>query len=106
MTGALINVPKTARPGEIIEIKAMIAHVMETGYRRDTRGAAIPRNIISRFMCLHEGQEIFSADFFPAVAANPFIAFSTIATKSGTFTFTWSDDRGNDTRATAEITVA
>jgi sulfur-oxidizing protein SoxZ len=105
VTRALINVPKEARKGEVIEIKAMTAHVMETGYRRDAGGAAIPRNIINRFTCTYDGAEIFSAEFFPAIAANPFLAFTTIATNSGTITFTWRDDQGTTQSATAEIKV-
>lgn len=105
MTRALINAPKEVPRGEIIEIKAMIAHVMETGYRRDAQGAAVPRNIIHRFVCLYDDVEIFSAELFPAISANPFLAFSTIATKSGTLTFAWTDDLGTTQRATAEIKV-
>lgn len=105
MTRALVNVPKEAHRGEIIEIKAMIAHPMETGYRRDAGGAAIPRNIINRFTCTYDDTEIFSAELFPAMSANPFLAFSTIAAKSGTIAFAWTDDQGTTQRATAEIKV-
>ncbi|MGE0241722.1 MAG: thiosulfate oxidation carrier complex protein SoxZ [Parvibaculaceae bacterium] len=105
MTRALLNVPREARKGEIIEIKAMIAHVMETGYRRDASGGAIERNIINRFVCRYDGVEIFAAELFPAIAANPFLAFSTIATRSGTLTFAWTDDMGDTQTATAEIKV-
>ncbi|MFC7398501.1 thiosulfate oxidation carrier complex protein SoxZ [Chelatococcus sp. GCM10030263] len=105
MTRALINVPKTARRGEIIEIKAMVAHPMETGHRADAKGAPIPRNIIHRFVCSYDGEEVFSADLFPAVSANPFIAFTTVATRSGTLTFAWTGDDGQTQVATATITV-
>jgi sulfur-oxidizing protein SoxZ len=105
VTRALINVPKQARAGEIIEIKAMIAHVMETGYRRDAGGGAIERNIINRFTCFYDGAEIFAAELFPAISADPFIAFSTIATKSGGIAFAWTDDKGNTETVTAEIKV-
>lgn len=105
MTRALINAPKTARRGEIIEIKAMIAHVMETGYRTGPNGAPIPRDIINRFVCTYEGEEVFSAELFPAISANPFLAFSTVATVSGTIGFAWTDDKGKTQTATAEITV-
>jgi len=105
MTRALVNVPKTATRGEIIEIRAMIAHPMETGYREGVNGARIPRNIIKRFVCKYEGEEIFSADLFPAIAANPFISFTTTATVSGTITFEWTDDQGEMQTASATITV-
>ena len=87
MARALINVPRKARRGEIVEIKTLISHPMETGYRRDNVGNPIPRNIISRFVCMYNGTEVFRADLFPAVAANPFLSFFTVATESGTLSF-------------------
>lgn len=105
MTRALVNVPKTAASGEVIEIRAMIQHPMETGYREGLNGQRIPRQIIRRFVCKFAGEEIFSADLFPAIAANPFLAFTTIATRSGTFTFEWTDDRGETQTASADIAV-
>ena len=94
MARVLINFPQRAKRGEIIEIKTLIQHPMETGYRLDNKGAAIPRDIISRFTCAYNGDEVFRAELFPAISANPFIAFSTIATESGELAFSWSDDRG------------
>jgi sulfur-oxidizing protein SoxZ len=105
MTRALINVPKTAARGEIIEIRALVSHPMETGYREGPNGVTLPRNIIKRFICKYAGEEVFSAELFPAIAANPYIAFHTVATTSGTITFEWTDDRGETQAASAEITV-
>jgi sulfur-oxidizing protein SoxZ len=105
MNRALVNVPKTAKRGEIIEIRAMIQHVMETGYREGPNGAIVPRNIINRFVCKYAGEQIFSAEFFPAIAANPYLAFSAVATESGTLTFEWTDDQGETQSTSAEITV-
>lgn len=106
MARALINVPKTASRGEVIQIRAMIAHPMETGYRMGPNGASIPRDIIRRFVCAYHGEEVFSADLFPAVSANPFIAFTLVATTSGTISFAWTDDAGAMQTASAEITVS
>ena len=64
---ALINVPAKARRGEIIEIKTLIAHPMETGFRVGLNGALIPRDIITTFRCTYNGEEIFRADFSPAI---------------------------------------
>ena len=94
MARGLINCPPRAKRGEIIEIKTLIQHPMETGYRLDNRGAAIPRDIISRFSCAYNGDDVFRAELFPAISANPFIAFSTVATESGELVFSWIDDNG------------
>lgn len=105
MASALINLPTSARRGEIIEVKALIGHEMESGFRRTQVGVLIARDIITHFACSYNGAEIFSAEFSPAIAANPFIAFSTIATESGTITFNWTGDNGFSASASAAITV-
>jgi sulfur-oxidizing protein SoxZ len=92
MARALINVPKTATRGQVIEIKTLISHPMETGYRPDATGKMLPRDIIKKFVCDYNGVEVFSADLYPAIAANPFLTFTTVATESGVLTFTWTDD--------------
>src|SRR5829696_2505936 len=105
MGRALINVPTKAKRGEIVEIKALVSHPMETGYRTGPDGALVPRDIIQRFVCTYNGEEVFSADLFPASAANPVIAFTTVAAESGTIIFRWVDDRGRDQIETAKIIV-
>jgi len=105
MAAALINVPKKAKRGDIIEIKTLMSHIMETGYRHTTSGKIVPRDIITSFACRYNGEEIFRADLFPATAANPFISFFTVATESGKFNFEWIGDNGFSETAAASITV-
>ena len=105
MARAIINVPAKARRGEIIEIKSLIQHEMETGFRVDNVGKVLPRDIITDFICKYNGEEIFRAELFPAIAANPFFAFFTTATESGAITFEWSGDNGFSATASRNITV-
>ena len=109
MTEALpkprLKVPKQAVPGEILQIKAMLPHRMETGRRRDNRGKAIPRHIIQTFTCSYNEVEVFRAEMHPGIAANPYFAFHTVAVESGTLRFTWIDDRGASITAEALIEV-
>ena len=105
MASALINVPASAKRGDIIEIKTLMSHIMETGYRRTAAGELVPRNIITSFTCRYNGAEIFRADLFPAIAANPFITFFTVATESGKFEFEWIGDKGFSETASAAIVV-
>src|SRR6516165_7338069 len=105
MTSALINVPKKAKRGDVIEIKTLMSHIMETGYRHTAAGQVIPRDIITSFTCRYNGEEIFRADLFPAIAANPFISFFTVATESGKFDFEWIGDNGFSETASATISV-
>ena len=94
MARALISLPAQIRKGEIIEVKALAAHDMETGFRHTQTGVPIPRNIITDFTCSYNGAEVFSAQLHPAIAANPFLAFSVLATDSGTITCKWTGDNG------------
>jgi sulfur-oxidizing protein SoxZ len=91
---ARISMPSRAKRGEVIEIRTIVSHRMETGFRRGERGESIPRDIITLFVCLYNGVEVFRAELHPAIAANPYIAFSTVATESGTLEFRWSGDNG------------
>jgi len=101
----LISVPPRARRGEIVEIKTLISHPMETGYRRSQLGARIPRDIIRLFVCTYNGAEVFRAELHPAIAANPFISFFTVAIETGTLSFRWTGDNGFELTETATITV-
>jgi sulfur-oxidizing protein SoxZ len=105
MAPTLVNVPKKARRGDVIEIKTLMSHIMETGYRRTAAGDLVPRDIITSFTCRFNGEEIFRADLFPAIAANPYLAFFTVATESGKFDFEWIGDKGFMETASAQITV-
>jgi sulfur-oxidizing protein SoxZ len=98
-------VPRRARRGEIVEIKTLVSHPMETGFRRTQLGAVIPRDIIRRFVCTYNGAEIFRADLHPAIAANPFLVFTTVATESGTLAFHWTGDNGFSLTESAPIVV-
>ena len=82
MARVLLRVPTTAEKGSVIEIRALIQHVMETGYRPNAQGVVQARDIIWHFTCRYDGEVVFSAALSPAIAANPFIAFTAIATES------------------------
>ena len=105
MARALINVPPKAKRGEVITIRSLISHPMETGFRYSTTGAQLPRDIVTMFVASYNGEEIFRAELFPAIAANPFITFTTIATESGTIELKWRGDNGFAASEQATITV-
>ncbi len=104
MVRVLINAPKQVRAGQAFEVKLLINHPMESGQRRDTFGQAIPREIIHSITCTLGGQEVFQADLFPAISANPFLAFWAVATQSGDLTIRFTDDQG--TTQTDSVAIA
>jgi sulfur-oxidizing protein SoxZ len=101
-----IKLPKQAKKGEVIQIKTLISHVMESGQRRDREGKTIPRKIINRFTCEFNGKPVFSCEIEPAVAANPYLQFSAKVDESGTFKFSWTDDDGTTITAEEKIAVS
>lgn len=101
----VVNVPASAKRGEVIEIRTLAGHAMESGFRRTERGELVARDIITRFVCAYNGVEVFSADLHPAMAANPLIAFTTVATESGTLEFRWTGDNGYTAEHSAAISV-
>ena len=101
-----VRVPPTAKPGEMIEIKTLISHEMESGQRKDAAGATIPRKIINKFTAAFNGKTVFEADWNPAISANPYQSFFYKAAETGEFTFTWKDDDGSEYKTSNKITVA
>ena len=101
-----LKLPKEAKKGEIIEIKTLMPHVMESGQRKDKDGKTIPRRIINKFTAEFNGKPVFSATIEPAVAANPYLQFTAKVEESGTFKFSWTDDDGSLITAEEKITVA
>ena len=102
---ARIKLPDKAAPGEVIEVKALINHVMETGNRKDAEGKPIPRNIINTFTAKYAGTLVFEAKFGSGIAANPFIAFYMRVPGPGEFEMTWIDDKGETTVERAALNV-
>ncbi len=103
---ARVRVPEKARAGEVIEIRAMVEHPMESGFRLNNVGKPIPREIVESFVCEYDGREVFRATFHPAVSTNPYLVFHVVATRSGEVKFTWRDDRGGIATQAARIAVS
>lgn len=101
-----VKVPKKAPKGELVNIKTLVSHKMETGLRKNKKGEKIPRLILNKFEVKFNGSEVFSADLHTAVSANPYIAFFHKAETSGTFNFTWTDDKGKSVTASADMAVS
>jgi sulfur-oxidizing protein SoxZ len=105
MSRVVVNVPAEAKRGEVFEVRTLAAHPMETGFRRTQLGELIPRDIIRTLVCTYNGVEIFRADLHPAIAVNPLITFTTVATESGTLEFRWTGDNGYSATHSAAIKV-
>jgi sulfur-oxidizing protein SoxZ len=101
-----LQVPPTVRKGEPFEIKVLVQHPMETGFRRDMNGQSIPLNVVNRLACRIGGREVFSAELGSGVAANPYLAFFATADASGEVEIEWTDDRGDRGRVSAAFKLA
>jgi sulfur-oxidizing protein SoxZ len=94
MTRPRVRLPESAKAGDIIEIKTLITHVMETGHRKAPDGKPVPRFIINTFTASFAGAEVFKAELNPGISANPYLAFFMRVPGPGEFEFTWTDDAG------------
>ena len=103
---ARIQVPDNARRGDIIEVRILIQHAMETGYRFDDGGQPIRRNVINNILCTYNGREVMRAQTSSGIAANPYLQFPMIAVDSGELVLTWVDDDGVRGTERQAITVA
>jgi sulfur-oxidizing protein SoxZ len=101
-----MQVPPSVKRGEPFEVRVLVQHPMETGFRRDFEGQLIPMNIIDKLVCRYGGHDVFSAELGSGMAANPYIAFYVVAQSSGELVLEWSEDRGDRGRMSATINVA
>ena len=102
----LLSVPPQVRAGEPFEVRILIQHPMETGFRRDSMGRTVAQDIINRFECSVDGQDVFSATLHPAISANPYLVFSARLARSGTMLLRWVDDQGAEAQESVAIAVA
>ena len=105
MTNTRIQIPAKIKRGDVVEIRLLIHHPMETGFRHDNVGRPIPRNVIKLVTCRYNGEEIFRAELFTGIAANPYLAFFTAASDSGELEVTWTDDTGATETERTPVTV-
>jgi len=101
-----VRVPKTAAVGEVIVIKSLISHKMESGQRKDGDGNIIPRSIINRFVCAFNGEIVIDVTLEAAISTNPFFEFEAVVPEAGDFTFTWYDDDGSVYEETKSVAIA
>jgi sulfur-oxidizing protein SoxZ len=90
-----VKVPKSAKAGEVVTIKSLISHKMESGQRKDADGNVVPRSIINRFTCDFNGVSVVDVAIDPAVSTNPYFEFDARVDAAGEFVFTWYDDDGS-----------
>ncbi|CAM4019822.1 thiosulfate oxidation carrier complex protein SoxZ [Roseateles saccharophilus] len=105
-TRAVITLPAAIQAGVAFEVRATVAHAMETGYRAGDDGSRLPRDLVRRFECRLDGELVFAADLYAAVSANPYLAFWLRVGKAGELSFAWFGDRGFEHRETRALSVA
>lgn len=106
MSKPRVKVPKKAKAGDVITIKTLINHKMESGQRKDKQGNQIPRMIINSFVCTFNGTPVFSCDIEPAISANPYMQFNAKVEEAGEFEFVWKDDEGSTYSTKKKIAVS
>jgi sulfur-oxidizing protein SoxZ len=100
-----VRMPAKAKAGEVIEIRALVEHPMESGFRLNNVGKPIPRHIVDTFTVSYDGREVFAVRLHPAVSTNPYFVFSLVADRTGDVVFTWKDDQGGVATHTARLDV-
>ncbi|MBI3715556.1 MAG: thiosulfate oxidation carrier complex protein SoxZ [Betaproteobacteria bacterium] len=87
-------------------VRLIIQHPMETGFRLDAAGAAIPKNLINEIVCRLDGAQVLRMELSSGITANPLFEFFAVADKSGELVVEWQDDGGVHASARAIVQVA
>ena len=102
---ARLIVPTLVRAGEEFQIRLLIQHPMETGFRRDVDGNVLETNLLETLSLDFEGQPVFNALTMNALTANPFLTFVVVIKQSGKFNARWRDMKGNVGSISASVRV-
>ena len=87
------------------DVRVLMGHPMETGFRKDSSGKTIPAHFISDVKATSNGRTVLTAKWGQAISQNPFLQFRVKGAKAGDkVTVTWTDNLG-ETR-TDEATIA
>ena len=105
MALARIQLPEGARRGDVVEVRLVIRHPMETGFRREA-GERVKRNAIHSLVCRYQGAEVFRATLSTGIAANPTLRFFMRAVETGDLDIWWLDDDEVEGTAKARLTVS
>ncbi|MBF0418980.1 MAG: thiosulfate oxidation carrier complex protein SoxZ [Magnetococcales bacterium] len=103
-----VRVPTTpVKKGEMVNIKTMIQHPMESGLRKDKEsGETVPAHFIVSVKAVYNGKPVLDAVWTGAVSKNPYLGFTLRAEKTGPVEVIWKDDKGQEFKASETITVA
>jgi thiosulfate oxidation carrier complex protein SoxZ len=101
-----VQVPPSVEKGEPFEVRVLVQHPMETGFRRDTQGQTIPMHIVTELTVRYSGKQVFKADLGTGISANPYVTFFVVATASDELVVEWVDDRGEKGRVATKVNVA
>jgi len=81
--------------GDIVQVRVLISHVMETGLRKDAQGELVPAHYIQLIDVTYDGRIVLSAEWGPAVSRNPYLAFKFRGgAPGGKLRVTWTDNLG------------
>lgn len=100
-----IRVPKQAKKGEVVEIRTLLEHDNESGWRRNDEGKVYPRNILTSFVCTYAGAEVIRGDLRRGVSRNPYFSFWLRAEETGELVFRWEDESGKVFQEKAKLEV-
>lgn len=102
---ARLAVPKTAKTGEVFEIRTLISHPMESGLRLNNFNEYEPLRIIERIICRMNGETVFEATLEPAISTNPYLSFFLAARETSDIEVDWIDTTGDVYSKTARMVV-
>jgi len=95
---------RTKVKGDMVQVKALITHPMETGLRKDKKtGDAIPAHYITEVKVEANGKAVMTADWSGSVSKNPFISFNYAGAKSDKVKLTWTDNTGKSDSIEKEV---
>lgn len=101
MSTPRVRLPRSARKGEVVEIRTLIDHPMVTGL-----SSPAPRDMLAHFVARMNGETVFRCDFNNGTSANPYIVFFVRLEETGSFEFVWTHEDGTEFTSSGTVAVS
>jgi sulfur-oxidizing protein SoxZ len=94
---------KARMKGDLVNVKMLLKHPMETGRRKDKAGNTIAAKHITEVTAIYNNQQVFHAEFGTSISKNPFISFLFKGEVGKNIAIDWKDNTGETERGESVI---
>jgi sulfur-oxidizing protein SoxZ len=101
-----VLLPPSITHGDVIYVRAIIEHPMDTGFFRTAEGQPIPAYFINDVTVTYGDEVVAHFEWTSGVSRDPSVTFPLKATHEAPVAITWKDNKGGVYHQSADVRFA